>query len=630
MHLKSSLQASRWGLAFLILIAAAGTVTPAFAQLTRIAITAPNSQTVTCPANAPGGAPCVNLTHGQTVQFSINYTGVAPFDPTITWSFGPTLGTLSSTGLFTAPASLFQTTAITITATSGVTGVAPATATVYLIPTVGISITPTTATLTDGQTVNFQAPVSGTQSVAVTWSIPANSPGTIQDTGIQSISGVFVATATYTAPTPVTGRSSVIVTAVSVAAPNQQATATVSLVPAAQVGVTVSPQTASLHGGETQQFSAAVVGLSSTAVTWTVACAPTTSAGLPQTCTANLGQFSGSLYIAPQSVPYTQTVIVTATSTANNSFSGTATVTLLPPTITVSPSSVTLSTNQVQQFAAMINGVPYTNVTWSLSSPFGTIDQKGNYTAPSFATAKLVIQVIATDNADPTGTHTGTATVTINQSAATITPSSVSLAVGGPTASTQQFTFNIDGVADMNPAADVQWSLSVNIGTISATGLYTAPASITAGTTVTLTGTYLLDASKTAKATISLSLYSDVGHGAPNAAIQELFITNFYRNNFNNLVSLPPLGDVKKLGTTGYVQEFADANKTSGVKFALVKPNASTARTPTARRWFSSFMATSTVTTHRSGQTTAGYPTEDTPELSVLRSHQFLHLRPLR
>src|SRR5205807_2242158 len=79
------------------------------------------------------------------------------------------------------------------------------------------------------------------------------------------------------------------------------------------------------------------------------------------------------------------------------------------------------------------------------------------------------------------------------------------------------------------------------------------------------------------KATINLTVLVDVGHGSPNATIQEMFITNFYRNGFSNLVSLPPLGDVKRLGTTGYVQEFSDANKTSGVKFALVKPNASTA-----------------------------------------------------
>src|SRR6266567_2356993 len=63
----------------------------------------------------------------------------------------------------------------------------------------------------------------------------------------------------------------------------------------------------------------------------------------------------------------------------------------------------------------------------------------------------------------------------------------------------------------------------------------------------------------------------DVGTGAPTAGIQASFINAFYRNNFSSLVSLPPLGEVKKIGPTGLVQEFADINKTAGVKYALVR-----------------------------------------------------------
>jgi uncharacterized protein (TIGR03437 family) len=63
----------------------------------------------------------------------------------------------------------------------------------------------------------------------------------------------------------------------------------------------------------------------------------------------------------------------------------------------------------------------------------------------------------------------------------------------------------------------------------------------------------------------------DVGTGAPSAGIQASFINAFYRNNFNSLVSLPPLGEVKRIGPAGLVQEFADVNKTAGVKYALVR-----------------------------------------------------------
>ncbi|HEY1336319.1 MAG TPA: Ig-like domain-containing protein [Bryobacteraceae bacterium] len=67
----------------------------------------------------------------------------------------------------------------------------------------------------------------------------------------------------------------------------------------------------------------------------------------------------------------------------------------------------------------------------------------------------------------------------------------------------------------------------------------------------------------------------DVGSGAPNTSIQQQFQSAFFRNGFAYQVSLPPLGDVKRLGTNGLVQEFPDSAKTMGVKLALVMPNQS-------------------------------------------------------
>ena len=103
----------------------------------------------------------------------------------------------------------------------------------------------------------------------------------------------------------------------------------------------------------------------------------------------------------------------------------------------------------------------------------------------------------------------------------------------------------------------------------------------------------------------------DVGSGAPSPAITQSFITNFYRNGFFNLVSLPPLADVKKLGTLALVQEFADASKNASNKYALVKPNASAPIVqgvadvlqfyPGLYSYYNSV-----------GTTTAGYPTTDT------------------
>ena len=64
---------------------------------------------------------------------------------------------------------------------------------------------------------------------------------------------------------------------------------------------------------------------------------------------------------------------------------------------------------------------------------------------------------------------------------------------------------------------------------------------------------------------------SDVGSGPYGPAIQQDFQRAFFRNNFNTLVSLPPLGDVRRYGSTGLIQEFSDAKQTSGVRLALVR-----------------------------------------------------------
>jgi hypothetical protein len=106
------------------------------------------------------------------------------------------------------------------------------------------------------------------------------------------------------------------------------------------------------------------------------------------------------------------------------------------------------------------------------------------------------------------------------------------------------------------------------------TNSYKAPAPLNTTTTVTVTVTSLQDPSQIDTATITLHPVLDVGTGAPPPLVQA-FVTAFFRNGFNNLVSMPPLGNVKRLGTTGYVQEFNDAQK-SGAKLALatISPSA--------------------------------------------------------
>ena len=65
--------------------------------------------------------------------------------------------------------------------------------------------------------------------------------------------------------------------------------------------------------------------------------------------------------------------------------------------VALSPTSVTLLSNQNQQFTATVSGTSNTGVTWSATA--GSVNANGLYTAPTVTTQTNVI-VTATSNAD--------------------------------------------------------------------------------------------------------------------------------------------------------------------------------------------------------------------------------------
>jgi peptidoglycan/xylan/chitin deacetylase (PgdA/CDA1 family) len=105
-----------------------------------------------------------------------------------------------------------------------------------------VTITPTTATLYAGATQQFTATVTGTTNTAVLWSSTA---GTVTSTGM------------YTAPAVTTTKTAYL-TATSVAESSRKATATITVKPAPSVlsRLVVSPTSAAVYVGSTQQFSA--------------------------------------------------------------------------------------------------------------------------------------------------------------------------------------------------------------------------------------------------------------------------------------------------------------------------------------------------------------------------------------
>jgi hypothetical protein len=429
----------------------------------------------------------VQLNTGAQQQFSASVTGST--DTAVTWSVsgsgctGATCGTVTSSGLYTAPAAVPNPATVNVIATSQADPTKSASATVVVQSSVAITISPTSATVPTAGQQQFTATVTGTNNTAVTWSLSG-----VGCSG--SACGKLSSSGLYTAPTTVPSPPTVNVTATSQADPSKFATATVTIT---LVQVSVSPATATVVTGAQQQFTATVSGTTSTAVTWSLsgagctgsACGTITSAGL---------------YTAPATVPTPPTITVTATSKADPSKSGTATVTVVVPiAVTVSPSNAQVVTGAQQQFTATVTGTTNHSVTWSLSgagcsgSACGTITAAGLYTAPSAVPNPATVTVTATSQADPS--KSGTATVTVLPAIlVTVSPVSANVATGAQ----QQFTATVTGTTNQA----VMWSLSGSgctgtaCGTITSGGLYTAPASIPNPATVAVIATSQADPSK--------------------------------------------------------------------------------------------------------------------------------------
>jgi uncharacterized protein (TIGR03437 family) len=325
----------------------------------------------------------------------------------------------------------------------------------------------------------------------------------------------------------------------------------------AAVLVTLSTSSVSLSGGGSATLTALVTGAgicpANCGVTWSYS--PQVGALGGGNAPNGSGQ-SLNNYAAPQVVTLHQSITITATSSADNTQSASVTIQINPTGITVSPSSATLSPGGSQAFTATGGGSGY---IWSVNPQVGSISANGVYTAPSSVSSTQNLTVTATSDAD--STIFGTAKITVSPNATvgvSISPTAATLTAGA----TQQFTATVTNAS----STAVNWSISPQVGSIDQTGLYTAPGIISASSKVTVTATSVADGSKSASATITLNTTIDVGAGAPTPAIQQAFISAFFRNGFFNQVTLPPIGNVTKSGT-GYIQTFNGV--VSGTKFAL-------------------------------------------------------------
>jgi hypothetical protein len=438
----------------------------------------------------------VQVNAGLKKQFSATVTGTT--NTAVSWTVagsgctGATCGTVSSSGLYTAPSAVPSPALVSVTATSVADPTKSATASITILPPVAVSVTPTTSQVVTGSHQQFTATVTGTTNIAVTWSV-AGSGCTGATCGTVSSSGL------YTAPSAVPSPAQVSVTATSTTDPTKSATASITIIP--PVAVSVSPTTAQVNAGLKKQFTATVTGTTNTAVTWSVAGSGCTGA----TC----GTVSSSgLYTAPSAVPSSAQVSVTATSVADPTKSATASITILSPVaVSVTPTTSQVVTGAHQQFTATVTNTTNTAVTWSVAgsgcagATCGTVSSSGLYTAPPAVPSPAQVSVTATSVADPTKSATAAITI-LPPVAVTISPATSKVA----TDSHQQFTATVTGATN----TAVSWTVTgsgctgATCGTISSSGLYTAPSAIPSPAQVSVTATSVANSTKSATASITI------------------------------------------------------------------------------------------------------------------------------
>lgn len=230
---------------------------------------------------------------GSTLQFTADVSGYS--DISLTWQVNghnggnSTVGTISSSGLYTPPATVPNPSQVTVTAVSNANNADTASVGIIITSGVTMSVSPATADLLPGKIQQFTATVVGNSNTAVTWAVAGISGGN-STVGTISSQGIYTAPATLTSVP-----QSIAVTATAAVDATKSASATVTL--HNNLSVSIAPGSASVQTFGQQQFTATVAGDNNTNFSWQV---NGVSGG-----NFSYGTIAGGLYTAPNRVPTT-------------------------------------------------------------------------------------------------------------------------------------------------------------------------------------------------------------------------------------------------------------------------------------------------------------------------------------
>ena len=263
---------------------------------------------------------------GQTQQFQATVTGMS--NTAVAWSVNEisggssSVGTVSATGIYTAPGVLPQSGSATITATSQADQSVAVSVTVMLQDDIVVTVSPPSASLPPlaAQVFSASLAATGNPSMSVNWSVNGIAGG---NSAVGTIVGSGASTATYTAPSAAPASPAVTVTATSVADPAKSGSATVNIECAPST--TLTPPAASISLSQSRTFAASLCPAADTQITWDVNGVANGN--------SSLGMIAGTgtataAYTAPADLPATDPVTIhaTATSASGGTLSASATV----------------------------------------------------------------------------------------------------------------------------------------------------------------------------------------------------------------------------------------------------------------------------------------------------------------
>jgi hypothetical protein len=260
--------------------------------------------------------------------------------------------------------------------------------------------------------------------------------------------------------------------------------------------VTVTPGSAMLQTGATQPFNTVVQGSTDRSVVWDVN-------GIPGG-TSSLGLINSSgLYTAPSLAPSPAMVTVQATSVALPAARGSASVAIRFPAPAIS--SITPNPLNTGSFTLTVNGSGFQNgaiaklAGAALATTFVSSTQLNATGSTSAAGSSLPLAVLNPDGQVSSAWNLQVVGLGVSVN---IMPATATVRIRTST----QFTAKVSGTANTG----VTWRVNgvsggnATIGTITSSGLYTAPAAVPSPATVSVIAVSAADPSKSAGAAVTI------------------------------------------------------------------------------------------------------------------------------